>query len=81
MCIRDSTDAEGKAKVNGMNILVADEAAPIENAFISVDENGKINVKLPEANKIDINNRILSLIHICIIITFSPLFQEKSRIP
>lgn len=54
----DYTDAEGKAKVNGMNILVADEAQPIENAFIKVDENGKINVTLPEANKIDIKNRI-----------------------
>lgn len=54
----DYTDAEGKAKVNGMNILVSDEAAPIENTFISVDENGKINVTLPEASKIDIKNRI-----------------------
>lgn len=54
----DYTDAEGKAKVNGMNILVADENTPIENAFIKVDENGKINVILPEANKIDMDNRI-----------------------
>lgn len=56
--LEDYTDAEGKGKVNGMNILVADENTPIENAFISVDENGKINVTLPEANKIDIKNRI-----------------------
>ncbi|NDO19863.1 hypothetical protein FMM68_09370 [Lachnospiraceae bacterium MD329] len=54
----DYTDSEGKAKVNGMNILVSDEATPIENAFISIDENGKINVTLPEANKIEIANRI-----------------------
>lgn len=54
----DYTDSEGKAKVNNINILVADENTPIENAFISVDKNGKINVSLPEANKIDIANRI-----------------------
>lgn len=54
----DYTDSEGKAKVNGMNILVADEAQPIENAFINIAEDSKINVILPESNKIDIANRI-----------------------
>lgn len=54
----DYTDSEGKAKVNGMNILVADEAQPIENAFIKIAEDSKINVILPESNKIDIANRI-----------------------
>lgn len=54
----DYTDSDGKAKVNGMNILVADESNPIENAFIKIAEDGKITVKLPEANKIEIHNRI-----------------------
>ncbi len=54
----DYTDTEGKAKVNGYNVLVTDEAKPIENAFITISEDNKINVKLPETSLIDIANRI-----------------------
>ena len=53
----DMTDSEGKAKVNGYNVLITDEIKPIENAFITIGE-GQINVMLPEGSLIDINNRI-----------------------
>ena len=53
----DYTDTEGKAQVNGLNILVADETKPIENAFITILD-GKLNVKLPEGVLIAIENRI-----------------------
>lgn len=54
----DYTDSEGKAKVNGLNILVSDETKPIEHAFITISEDNKISVKLPETSLIDISNRI-----------------------
>ena len=54
----DYTDNEGKAKVNGFNILVNDEIGNIENAFITISADNAITVKLPEANRIDIENRI-----------------------
>ena len=57
----DMTDSEGKAKVNGYNVLITDEIKPIENAFITIGE-GQINVTLPEGSLIDINNRITATI-------------------
>ena len=39
-------------------MVVTDEKAPIANAFITISEDGRLSVKLPEANKIDIENRI-----------------------
>ena len=57
----DITDSEGKAKVNGYNVLITDETKPIENAFITIGE-GQINVMLPEGSLIDISNRITATI-------------------
>ena len=57
----DITDSEGKAKVNGYNVLITDETKPIENAFITIGE-GQINVMLPEGTLIDIDNRITATI-------------------
>lgn len=54
----DYTDSEGTAKVNGFNILVNDEIGNIENAFITISADNAITVMLPEANKIDIENRV-----------------------
>ena len=57
----DMTDSEGKAKVNGYNVLITDETKPIENAFITIGD-GQINVMLPEGSLIDIANRITAAI-------------------
>ncbi len=57
----DMTDSEGKAIVNGYNVLITDEAKPIENAFITIAD-GKINVALPDGVLIDITNRITATI-------------------
>ena len=57
----DMTDCEGKAVVNGYNVLVTDETKPIENAFVTIGE-GQINVMLPEGVLIDITNRITATI-------------------
>lgn len=57
----DMTDSEGKAVVNGYNVLVTDETKPIENAFVTIGE-GQINVMLPEGVLIDITNRITATI-------------------
>ena len=54
----DITDENGVGKVNGYNVVVTDEKAPIANAFITISEDSRLSVKLPEANKIDIENRI-----------------------
>ena len=54
----DITDENGVGKVNGYNVVVTDEKTPIANAFITISEDGRLSVKLPEANKIDIENRI-----------------------
>ena len=54
----DITDENGVGKVNGYNVVVTDEKAPIANAFITISEDGRLSVKLPEANKIDVENRI-----------------------
>ena len=54
----DITDENGVGKVNEYNVVVTDEKAPIANAFITISEDGRLSVKLPEANKIDIKNRI-----------------------
>lgn len=53
----DYTDSEGKAQVNGYNVIVTDESKPIENAFITILD-GKLNVKLPDGVLIAIENRI-----------------------
>ena len=57
----DITDSEGKAKVNGYNVVITDETKPIENAFIIIGD-GQINVILPEGSLIDIANRITAAI-------------------
>lgn len=57
----DVTDSEGKAIVNGYNVVIIDESKPIENAYIEMVD-GKINVKLPEGVNIDIENRITATI-------------------
>lgn len=57
----DMTDSEGKAVVNGYNVLVTDETKPIENAFVTIGE-GQINVMLPEGVLIDVTNRITATI-------------------
>ncbi len=57
----DITDSEGKAKVNGYNVLITDETKSIENAFITIGE-GQINVMLPDGVMIDIDNRITATI-------------------
>jgi len=54
----DITDENGTGNVNGYTVVVTDEKAPIANAFITISEDGRLSVKLPEANKIDIENRI-----------------------
>ena len=53
----DMTDKDGSAAANGYNILVADEAKPIENAFVTMVD-GKLIVKLPETSVITVDNRI-----------------------
>ena len=57
----DMTDSEGKAVVNGYNVLITDEQKPIENAFIVIAD-GKISVKLPEGVFFDYANRITATI-------------------
>lgn len=57
----DMTDSEGKAKVNGYHIWIADEAKPIENAFVTMAD-GKIHVALPEGSLIAIENRITATV-------------------
>ncbi len=54
----DITDENGAGTVNGYNVVVTDEKAPIANAFITISGDGRLSVKLPESNKIDIENRI-----------------------
>ncbi len=58
---KDMTDSEGKAVVNNLNIVVADETQPIANAYIEMVD-GKINIILPETSVIDINNRITATV-------------------
>lgn len=58
---KDMTDSEGKAVVNNLNIVIADETQPIANAYIEIVD-GKINVILPETSVIDINNRITATV-------------------
>lgn len=57
----DMTDSEGKAVVNGYNVLVTDETKPIENAFVTISD-GKINVVLPDEMTFDYNNRITATV-------------------
>ena len=58
---KDMTDVEGKAKVNGYNVVLTDETKPIANAFIEIVE-GKISVELPEGVTFDYNNRITATV-------------------
>ena len=58
---KDMTDSEGKAVVNNLNIVIADETQPIANAYVEMAD-GKINVILPETSVIDINNRITATV-------------------
>jgi len=59
----DITDKDGNGVVNGHNVNVSDETGKaIENAFITIDENGKIKVELPEEIKINIEKRIVVII-------------------
>ncbi len=58
----DITDENGVGKVNGYNVVVTDEKAPIANVFITISEDGKLSVKLPEGTLIDIDNRITATI-------------------
>ena len=58
---KDMTDSEGKAVVNNLNIVVADEKQPIANAYIEIVD-GKINIVLPETSVIDISNRITATV-------------------
>lgn len=57
----DMTDSEGKAVVNGYNVLITDEQKPIENAFVFIAD-GKISVKLPDGVVISTDNRITATI-------------------
>lgn len=57
----DMTDNEGKAVVNGYNILLSDEQKAIENAFVYIKDN-KIYVELPEGTVFDYNNRITATV-------------------
>lgn len=57
----DMTDNEGKATVNGYNILLADEIKPIENAYIEMLD-GKISIKLPDGVVFDYTNRITATV-------------------
>lgn len=57
----DMTDSEGKAVVNGYNVLITDEQKPIENAFVVIAD-GKISVKLPEGVSFDYANRITATV-------------------
>lgn len=57
----DMTDSEGKAVVNGYNVLITDETNPIENAFVIITD-GKINVVLPDEMTFDYNNRITATV-------------------
>lgn len=55
------TDSEGKAVVNGYNILLSDEQKVIENAFVYIKDN-KIYVELPDGTVFDYNNRITATV-------------------
>lgn len=55
------TNSEGKAVVNGYNVLITDETKPIENAFVTISD-GKINVVLPDEMTFDYNNRITATV-------------------
>ena len=57
----DMTDIEGKAAVNGYNVVITDESKPVENAYIEMLD-GKISVKLPEGVVIAIENRITATV-------------------
>lgn len=57
----DMTDSDGKAVVNGYNVLITDEQKPIENAFVVIAD-GKISMKLPEGVSFDYANRITATI-------------------
>ena len=58
---KDMTDVNGEATVNGYKVVLADEKAPIANAYIEIVD-GKINVKLPEGVVFDYTNRITATV-------------------
>lgn len=58
---KDMTDRDGKATVNGYKVLLADEKAPIANAYIEIID-GKISIKLPGGVVFDYTNRITATV-------------------
>ena len=58
---KDMTDVNGEATVNGYKVVLADEKAPIANAYIEIVDS-KINVKLPEGVVFDYTNRITATV-------------------
>ena len=58
---KDMTDVNGEATVNGYKVVLADEKAPIANAYIEIIDS-KINVKLPEGVVFDYTNRITATV-------------------
>lgn len=54
----DYTDVNGSATVNNLIVLVQDEKSFVEKAFVVHNEDGSINITLPDANIISYENRI-----------------------
>lgn len=52
------TDENGKVNVNGINVIVNDEIGFIANAYVVHNEDGSINVMLPDEKAISYANRI-----------------------
>ena len=52
------TDEDGKVNVEQINVIVNDETELIPNAFVKHNEDGSINVSLPENKGISYDNRI-----------------------
>ncbi len=50
------TDKDGKTVVDGYTVVVEDTKAKIENAYVEIKD-GKINVKLPDANELATSNQ------------------------
>ena len=54
----DETDVNGYGELNDYSVTVKNETAPIEKAYIEINENGEISVKLPEGILVAYDNRI-----------------------
>ena len=52
------TDDDGKVNVEKLNVIVNDEAELIPDAFVKHNEDGSINITLPENKSISYDNRI-----------------------